>query len=184
MQLSKEEGRNDCDVTVDADALKSLVTICTRFLARINAKRGENTPRFQCYSTNDGDSWYDHPADAELLNDVGAEKVGDEFEVSAGWRCVTARYCVIKTPDEVSDDFEVECMSHPGENAPLFLHPQPCPKCAENAAFRLIAVEHANVTANEALRYQKTIWDLQTKVEHQDAEIAQLKGDVAVYKKG
>lgn len=35
---------------------------------------------------------------------------------------------------------------------------------AEVAAFRLIAVEHANVTANEALRYQKTIRDLQAKV--------------------
>jgi len=109
----------------DSTEKPAVVEFATHFLTRIDAERGKSSPRFQCYSTNDGDSWYEHPADAELLNDVGAHNVGDEFEVSAGWHCVTARYRVAKIPDQADDEFEVECISHPNENAPLFLSPTP-----------------------------------------------------------
>lgn len=72
-------------------------------------------PRFECWSTNEGDSWYEHPADAELLYDVlgDSPKVGDGFEVMAGWRSVPARYRIVSQKD---DDFEVECISHPEDN--------------------------------------------------------------------
>jgi len=53
--------------------------------------------------------------------------------------------------------------------------PAPCPKCTENVAFRLLAVEHANVTANEAIQYQKSIRDLQAKIVEQSVEIERLK---------
>jgi len=71
---------------------------------------------FNCWSTNDGDSWYEHPADAQLIYDTLGDdaKVGDEFEVTAGWTCVTARYRIVSQDD---DDFEVECISHPQDNA-------------------------------------------------------------------
>lgn len=76
----------------------------------------EQKPRFECWSTNEGDSWYEHPADAELLYDVlgNSPKVGDEFEVMAGWCSVHARYRIVSQKD---DDFEVECISHPEDNA-------------------------------------------------------------------
>ena len=72
--------------------------------------------QFECWSTNDGDSWFEHPADAQLLYDVLGDdpKVGDEFEVSAGWNCVTATY---RIASKDGDDFEVECISHPNNDA-------------------------------------------------------------------
>lgn len=82
--------------------------------------------RFNCWSTNEGDSWYDHPADAQLLEDVlGNEpKIGDEFEVMAGWHCVQAKYKIVS---QNRDDFEVECLSHPFDTAPA----RPDPRVAE-----------------------------------------------------
>lgn len=75
----------------------------------------EQKPRFECWSTNEGDSWYDNHEDAELLYDVlgDSPKVGDEFEVMAGWYSVQARYRIASQTD---DDFEVECISHPEDN--------------------------------------------------------------------
>lgn len=82
--------------------------------------------RFNCWSTNEGDSWYEHPADAQLLEDVlGNEpKVGDEFEVMAGWHCVQAKYKIVS---QDGDDFEVECLSHPFDTSPS----RPDPRVAE-----------------------------------------------------
>lgn len=74
---------------------------------------------FECWSTNDGDSWFEHPADAQLIYDVLGDdpKVGDEFEVSAGWNCVTATYQIASKD---GDDFEVKCVSHPNnDTAPV-----------------------------------------------------------------
>ena len=75
---------------------------------------------FECWSTNDGDSWFEHPADAQLIYDVLGDdpKVGDEFEVSAGWNCVTATYQIASKD---GDDFEVKCVSHPNnDTAPVY----------------------------------------------------------------
>ncbi len=69
---------------------------------------------FNTWSSNDGDSWYDDPADAQILNDVfGGDipVVGDEYEVLAGWRCVTARYRIAFVSGD--GDCEVDCISHP-----------------------------------------------------------------------
>jgi hypothetical protein len=84
-----------------------------------NAKQEPVAHPFECWSTNDGDSWFEHPADAQLLYDVLGDdpKVGDEFEVSAGWNCVTATY---RIASKDGDDFEVECISHPqNDSAPV-----------------------------------------------------------------
>lgn len=72
-------------------------------------------PPFQCWSDNDGDSWREHPADADLVDGL---KVGDTYELLAGWESVRATYRVTKAPDAESDDYEVECISHPEDNKP------------------------------------------------------------------
>lgn len=68
-------------------------------------------PKFNCWSTSEGDSWFDHPADAQAIYERlgGFAKVGDEYELLAGWRSVTARYRIVSID---GDDFEVECVSH------------------------------------------------------------------------
>lgn len=74
--------------------------------------------RFNTWSSNEGDSWYDCPTDAQIIEDVfGGETpmVGAEYEVSAGWRCVTATYRITWVSE--NGDCEAECISHPQENA-------------------------------------------------------------------
>ena len=87
---------------------------------RVNA-RGMPASPFTCWSSNEGDSWHEHPADAQIIEDIlGAEpKVGDEIELRAGWNCVTARYRV--TEVDADGDCDVECISHPheGRTTPL-----------------------------------------------------------------
>lgn len=95
----------------------------------------EQKPRFECWSTNEGDSWHEHPADAELLYDVlgNSPKVGDEFEVMAGWCSVQARYRIVSQKD---DDFEVECISHPEDNTA----PQPDYRAQRDALLKCLAL--------------------------------------------
>lgn len=95
---------------------------------------------FECWSTNDGDSWFEHPADAQLIYDVLGDdpKVGDEFEVSAGWNCVTATYQIASKD---GDDFEVKCVSHPNNDT--------APASAE--AIRAEALEEAAKVCEKAM---------------------------------
>jgi hypothetical protein len=81
-------------------------------------------PRFNCWSTNEGDSWFDHPADAQAIYDcLGNDaKVGDEYELTAGWKSVTARYRITEVVGD-GEEYEVECISHPQGNTA----PQPAP---------------------------------------------------------
>lgn len=81
-------------------------------------------PRFNCWSTNEGDSWFDHPADSQAIYDcLGNDaKVGDEYELTAGWTSVTARYRITEVVGD-GEEYEVECISHPHENSA----PQPAP---------------------------------------------------------
>jgi len=81
-------------------------------------------PRFNCWTTNDGDSWFDHPADSQAIYDcLGNDaKVGDEYELTAGWRSVTARYRITEVVGD-GEEYEVECISHQQENTA----PQPSP---------------------------------------------------------
>jgi len=85
------------------------------------AKRIEAEPvaqPFNTWSSNEGDSWYDDPADAQIIEDAfGGDMpvIGDEYEVLAGWRCVTARYRITFVSGD--GDCEVDCVSHP--------HPKP-----------------------------------------------------------
>ena len=71
--------------------------------------------KFDCWSNNEGDSWFESPSDAELIYEqIGNEpKVGDEFYVLAGWCSVEAKYRISEIND---DDIEVECISHPTES--------------------------------------------------------------------
>lgn len=90
-------------------------------------------PRFNCWSTNEGDSWFDHPADSQAIYDcLGNDaKVGDEYELTAGWTSVTARYRITEVVGD-GEEYEVECISHPHENSA----PQPAP------APHLLAADH------------------------------------------
>lgn len=60
---------------------------------------------FECWSNDDGDSWCDDPADVEFVDGL---KVGDTFELLAGFNSKRVNYIVTKSPDDVSDDYEVE----------------------------------------------------------------------------
>ena len=62
-------------------------------------------PHQECYSDNDGDSWYDHPADSMLVDGLA---VGDTYTLSVSHYSVGRTYRVTKAPDETSDDYEVE----------------------------------------------------------------------------
>ena len=75
-------------------------------------------PRFNCWSTNECDSWFDHPADSQAIYDcLGNDaKVGDEYELTAGWKSVTARYRITEVVGD-GEEYEVECISHPHENS-------------------------------------------------------------------
>lgn len=106
-----------------------LMCLCQEAADALSASApSEQKPRFECWSTNEGDSWYENPEDAELLYDVlgDSPKVGDEFEVMAGWYSVQARYRIASQTD---DDFDVECISHPEDNAA----PQPDYKAQRDA---------------------------------------------------
>lgn len=74
----------------------------------------EQQPRaavpFDCWSQNDGDSWYEHPADAEFVH---RRALGEEFELLAGWSPVRVKYRVTKVPDDQDDDYEVELIAAP-----------------------------------------------------------------------
>lgn len=68
---------------------------------------------FDCWSTNNGDSWYEDPADAQIIQDLLGHSplVGEEYVVLAGWTAQQATYRVTSvTPD---GDCEVTCVSHP-----------------------------------------------------------------------
>ena len=90
------------------------------------AQEPATVPRFNCWSTNEGDSWFDHPADSQAIYDcLGNDaKVGDEYELTAGWKSVTARYRITEVVGD-GEEYEVECISHPqGKTAP---QPAPAP---------------------------------------------------------
>ena len=76
------------------------------------------TRNFNTWSPNEGDTWYEHPADAQIIEDVfGGDipVVGDEYEIAAGWNCVRARYRITSVTED--GDCEVECVSHPQGDA-------------------------------------------------------------------
>lgn len=71
-------------------------------------------PPFDCFSKDDGDSWFiESPADMDVITSLTKGKVGDEFELLSGWNAITAKFRIVKAEDEMSDDIEVECISHP-----------------------------------------------------------------------
>lgn len=77
----------------------------------------KNQQTFDCFSSNEGDTWHDYPADAQIIEDVfGGDmpEVGDEYEITTGWYGVTAKYRI--TSVDTDGDCEVECVSHPQEN--------------------------------------------------------------------
>ena len=90
----------------------------TAFEAQASAGK-KTIPAFSCWSSGDGECWHTHPADACILDTVfsdGAPKVGDEYEVLAGWPSVEARYRITSVDED--GDVEVECISHAMEAAP------------------------------------------------------------------
>ena len=76
-------------------------------------------PPFNCWSVDDGDHWFGHPADSEIIESVfldGPPKIGDEYTVKAGWRSVEVKYRV--TSVDADGDVEAECITHPKRSTP------------------------------------------------------------------
>lgn len=67
-------------------------------------------PPYNVFSDDDGDSWREHPADADFVEGL---QLGDEFELLAGWRPVRVTFRVTKVPDDENDDYEVEEVTAP-----------------------------------------------------------------------
>jgi len=63
---------------------------------------------FTCWQIPDTDSWYEHPADAQIIHDLFGEdaKVGDEYELSASIFARTVRYRITSVSED--GDCEVE----------------------------------------------------------------------------
>lgn len=115
-------GWNECrDAARDADRAMRTAQPASAAAA---AQEPVAVPRFNCWSTNEGDSWFDHPADSQAIYDClgNNAKVGDEYELTAGWESVTARYRITEVVGD-GEEYEVECISHPQENTA----PQPSP---------------------------------------------------------
>lgn len=108
-------GWNECrDAARDADRAMRTAQPASAAAA---AQEPVAVPRFNCWSTNEGDSWFDHPADSQAIYDClgNNAKVGDEYELTAGWKSVTARYRITEVVGD-GEEYEVECISHPQEN--------------------------------------------------------------------
>lgn len=70
------------------------------------------------WSADEGESWHNEPNDAQIIESIfGSDQpvVGDEYELTAGYSNVTARYRITWVSKE--GDCEVECISHPQANA-------------------------------------------------------------------
>lgn len=96
-----------------------LFVLMTAEIEHLKSKLAEtpsNYQRFQCWSNNEGDTWYECPEDAQIIYDIFGDEpaVGAEYELTAGWNSVTARYRIISV--DGNGDCEVECISHPEEN--------------------------------------------------------------------
>ena len=94
------DGIDACNATIELqdtliDELKSRVAELEKDAARYRV----------CYSDNDGDSCTESPADADFVSGL---TVGEEFELLVCFHPVRRAFRVIKAPDDVSDDYEVE----------------------------------------------------------------------------
>ena len=66
------------------------------------------------YSNDDGDSWYDSPDDIDFIDALDPPEIGAEYELHVAYKNAIRTYKVTKVPDEISDDYEVELVSHRG----------------------------------------------------------------------
>lgn len=99
----------------DADNYQKLLAEISAAPALPSVQEGEAIevePRY--FSDNEGDSWFDCPDDIEFLGNIDPLEVGTEYELDVAYKNATRRYKVTKVPDETSDDYEVELVSHKG----------------------------------------------------------------------
>lgn len=94
------------------------------------------TPHQECYSDNDGDSWYDHPADSCLVDGLA---VGDTYTLSVSHYSVGRTYRVTKAPDGTSDDYEVEPVQATSAEVGECNCPNGRAECMPNCASRAAA---------------------------------------------
>lgn len=101
--------------------------------------------QFDTWSHDDGDSWYDNPGDAEIIQScLGRDaKVGDEYELWASIDAVTLRYRIVA---QHGDDFEVECISQPQQKT------APRSPAAQQKPVALVKVLEAGGNAGIATR--------------------------------
>lgn len=110
---------------------------------------------FDCFSSNEGDTWHDYPADSQIIEDVfGGDMpvVGDEYEITAGWCGVTAKYRITSVNND--GECEAECISHPQENVQ-----QPSWWLVQTRDNRHFLFDRANVTLHDG----ETITPLYTR---------------------
>lgn len=121
-----------CDTCGSEYAGQDEMGMAKRIEAEKQAEPGV-LPEFNTWSNNDGDSWYEHPADAQIIYDAFGDepKVGDTFTLLAGWDCIEATYRI--TEVNVDGDCEVECVSHPGQ-----INPQPAQQPSNLVEFHQI----------------------------------------------
>lgn len=93
-------------------------------------------PKFTTWSNNEGDSWYEDPADAQIIYDAFGDdpKVGDTFTLKASGNCVNVTYKI--TEVSADGECEVDCISHPHEHIPPATY---CPP-----GWKLVPVEPTN----------------------------------------
>ncbi len=91
--------------TIAADKMALLIELIDASPKGGSDEAGIPEPHQECYSDNDGDSWYDHPADAELVTGLA---VGETYTLTVSHYSVERTYRVTKVPDDLSDDYEVE----------------------------------------------------------------------------
>lgn len=94
-------------VDVSKDAARQI----ERLQHQVELLQGRPIESFDCWSDDRGETWYESPTDAELLEGLYGQdlpKIGDEFELAAGWRSKTVRYRVTNV---IHDPFEVRVVA-------------------------------------------------------------------------
>jgi hypothetical protein len=64
----------------------------------------------EVFSNDDGDTWQECPDDMKFVSGLN---VGDEYSLLASTRPTVMRFRVVKAPDDVNDDYEVEAIPLP-----------------------------------------------------------------------
>ena len=118
----------------DKEFVLDPIQFATRFLARVDAERAKEQKPLQprCYwMPEDCDTAYDCVDDGDIINAQFPDgaKLGDEYTLSEA-HYFQAHFRIVKIPDDMSDDYEVERIS----GTDVYIRPQPIPEGWKEAA--------------------------------------------------